>query len=230
MEILLAAALLPGILFVIYLYRLDKIEKEPISLILKLLLAGLFAAVLAYILESLLENALFIIFDFPYTLFYIIDAFIVVGLSEELSKFIFLKKTSWFNHNFNYAFDGVLYSAITSLGFAMVENILYVFSYGLSVAMSRAVTSIPAHLAFGIIMGIFYSNAKMAQFNGNDRNCRKNLIYALFFSTMLHGFYDYCLFDGSDFLLVLWGITIIIIYVIIFKLVRKYAKNDKELY
>lgn len=112
----------------------------------------------------------------------------------------------------------------------MSENILYVFSYGLPTALTRAFTSIPAHLAFGIIMGIFYSNAKMAQYKGDEKKCRVNLVYSIFFPTILHGFYDYCLFDGSDLLMVLWGLTIIIIYIVVFKLVREYAKNDTEFY
>ena len=230
MEILLISALLPGILFVIYLYRLDHIEKEPISLIIKLLFAGVASAVLAYFLEVVLEDIILMLFDFSYTLYYIVDAFVVVGLSEEFAKFLFLNKNSWYDHNFNCAFDGVLYSALAALGFAMSENILYVFSYGLPTALTRAFTSIPAHLAFGIIMGIFYSNAKMAQYKGDEKKCRVNLVYSIFFPTILHGFYDYCLFDGSDLLMVLWGLTIIIIYIVVFKLVREYAKNDTEFY
>ena len=230
MEILLISALLPGILFVIYLYRLDHIEKEPISLIIKLLFAGVASAVLAYFLEVVLEDIIMMLFDFSYSLYFIVDAFVVVGLSEEFAKFKKKKKNSWYDHNFNCAFDGVLYSALAALGFAMSENILYVFSYGLPTALTRAFTSIPAHLAFGIIMGIFYSNAKMAQYKGDEKKCRVNLVYSIFFPAILHGFYDYCLFDGSDLLMVLWGLTIIIIYIVVFKLVREYAKNDTEFY
>ncbi|MGN1398644.1 MAG: PrsW family glutamic-type intramembrane protease [Erysipelotrichaceae bacterium] len=230
MNTLLIAALLPGVIFVIYLYRLDKIEKEPISLILKLLLGGLASAALAYLLETVLEMFVCSVFEYASPPYNLVEAFIVAGLSEEFSKFFFLKKFSWNNHNFNFAFDGVLYSAVVSLGFAMSENILYVLTYGFSNAVARALTAIPGHLAFGIIMGIFYSNAKIAQFKGDNRKCRLNLTYALFLATMLHGFYDYCLFDGSDWLIMLWYVTVIIIYVIIFKLVRDYAKNDTELY
>ena len=99
MEILLISALLPGILFVIYLYRLDHIEKEPISLIIKLLFAGVASAVLAYFLEVVLEDIILMLFDFSYSLYFIVDAFVVVGLSEEFAKFLFLKKNS---HNKDY--------------------------------------------------------------------------------------------------------------------------------
>lgn len=230
MKTLLVLSLLPGIIFVIYLYRLDKVEKEPLSLILKLLLAGLLSTIAAFFIESIAENILYIVFDYPNSFFYIIEAFVAVGLVEEGCKYFFLKKTSWFDHNFNCAFDGVLYSAVVALGFAMSENVLYAISYGLSTVITRVFTAIPAHLAFGIVMGIFYSNAKMYQFNNQESKATKNLIYAVFVPTLLHGIYDYCLFDGSDWLIILWYVVIVIIYIIVFRVVRNYAKNDVELY
>ena len=54
-----------------------------------------------------------------------------VGLIEEGCKFFFLYKKTWKNVNFNYTFDGIVYAVTVSLGFAAIENIIYVFNYGL---------------------------------------------------------------------------------------------------
>lgn len=49
------------------------------------------------------------------------------------------------------------------MGFAMVENVLYVADGGIVVAIGRAITAVPAHMLFAIPMGYFLSLSKFYQ-------------------------------------------------------------------
>lgn len=71
--------------------------------------------------------------------------FIGVALVEELYKALFVYKKGYNNKAFNYMYDGIVYAVFTSLGFATLENILYVLEYGQSAALLRALVSVPAH-------------------------------------------------------------------------------------
>jgi RsiW-degrading membrane proteinase PrsW (M82 family) len=64
------------------------------------------------------------------------------------------------NKNFNEPFDGIVYAVIVSMGFATIENIIYVFQYGFATGILRLFTAVPAHAAFGILMGYFLGKAK----------------------------------------------------------------------
>ena len=57
MDILLIAALLPAIVLMVYVYRKDSVEKEPIGLIARLFVLGAVAGPLAAIVENLAFTA-----------------------------------------------------------------------------------------------------------------------------------------------------------------------------
>ncbi|MBQ7680949.1 MAG: PrsW family intramembrane metalloprotease, partial [Oscillibacter sp.] len=148
--IYILAALLPAVFLLHYIYCHDTIEPEPPGLLLLLVLSGVVAALLASVLEGLGE---WILKRFLYQgdpLYTVLLAFLVVAVIEEGVKFFFLKRTTWNHPAFNYRFDGVVYSAFVSLGFAAFENLYYIFGYGLSVALPRAVLAIPGHLSFSV--------------------------------------------------------------------------------
>ena len=91
---------------------------------------------------------------------------------------------------FNEPFDGIMYAVMVSMGFAGVENIMYVIQGGMDVALIRAFTAIPAHATFGIIMGYYMGKAKFS----NNR-MKWNLI-GLSLAILFHGAYDFFLFIG----------------------------------
>jgi RsiW-degrading membrane proteinase PrsW (M82 family) len=62
--------------------------------------------------------------------------------------------------------DGVVYGAVASLGFATLENILYVTPNGFAVAAARAFTAVPGHALLGVIMGYYVGRAK---FHSNEQ-------------------------------------------------------------
>jgi RsiW-degrading membrane proteinase PrsW (M82 family) len=120
------------------------------------------------------------------------DAFIMAALLEEGFKFLVFRQLIWKSKYFDEYYDGILYAAMISLGFASLENIMYVFDYGFNTGITRAVTAIPAHTFFGISMGFYFSRAKF-----NFTNTRFNLFMALFIPVVLHGIYDFILFELS---------------------------------
>ncbi|MFM7662040.1 MAG: PrsW family glutamic-type intramembrane protease, partial [Bacteroidota bacterium] len=125
MLILLIASVSPVLIFMYLIYVRDTI-KEPLSTLFRAFFAGILSVVLAVILgqlispfgEFLKESAMGDSF---------FNAFITAGLIEEFSKFLLLYLFIWNHKNFDQNYDGIIYAVFVSLGFALVENILYVF-------------------------------------------------------------------------------------------------------
>jgi protease PrsW len=192
---LLIAALAPILIFAIYFYYRDKYEKEPVSLLLKTLLLGIFIALPVILLEKYLENFISIAGDDSY-LKAGFSAFIVASFSEELFKLLAVYWLIWKNPNFNELFDGIVYCVYVSLGFAAIENVIYVYSGGTSVALLRAFTAVPAHTLFGVAMGY---NFGLAKFNKNKKGFY--LVFSFIIPFILHGIYDFILMSNDGLLL-----------------------------
>lgn len=185
---LLITAIAPVFLVIIYIYIKDKFEKESKKLLFYTFLFGAILSVLIstflYVLyDSFLPKA-----DEFSVLDQFIRAFFVVALIEEFSKYIIVRYYNQPKKDFNEPFDGIMYAVMVSMGFAAVENIFYVFEGGVGVAILRALTAIPAHATFGIIMGYFMGIAK---FSNHKR--KWNLI-GLSLAILAHGMYDFFLF------------------------------------
>ncbi len=192
---LLGSALAPILIFAIYFYYRDKYEKEPVSLLIKTLVLGVFIALPVILLEKFIENFIYIAGDDSY-LKAGFSAFIVASFSEELFKLLAVYWLIWKNPNFNELFDGIVYCVYVSLGFAAIENVIYVYNGGNSVALMRAFTAVPAHTLFGVAMGY---NFGLAKFKKSKRNIY--LILSFLIPFILHGIYDFILMSNDGLLL-----------------------------
>lgn len=188
--IILALAVLPVIVLAWYVYKKDKYEKEPFSMLLFAFFLGILAIpmdlVVVGIINSLWKGS---------TVFY--SAFWEAGIPEEFCKWALFMIVIWKNKNFNEYFDGIVYACFIGLGFACVENIMYVFnseSFGsaIGVGVMRALLSVPGHFLFAVIMGYFLG---MAKFKPMYRS--KYLIYSIVFPVVAHGLFDYLLMLSS---------------------------------
>ena len=141
--ILIAAAVIPAVLLLIYVYKADRLEKEPASLLGVLLLQGIISTALAAYAERIGARLLNAVLSEDSLLYQLLFNFLVVGLAEEGFKFLLLRWRTWRSPYFNCQFDGVVYAVFVSLGFALWENIDYVVMYGFGTAVLRAVTAIP---------------------------------------------------------------------------------------
>ena len=132
LQILLIAALLPPVILLFFVWKQDAIEKEPFGLLAKLFFFGCLTTFAAMILELIGERILVGIFGGSYNslIGQLLMYFIVVAWSEEGVKRFALRRTTWNHPAFDYRFDAIVYAVSVSLGFAALENIEYVFSFG----------------------------------------------------------------------------------------------------
>lgn len=229
MIIYIAAAVIPAVFLMKKIYDLDSCEKEPPQLLKACVLRGVFAALLAIVLEIIGQTAMGMAKITPESKLYVmILAFGVVAVAEEGAKMFFLYRLTWRNPNFNYRFDGIVYSAFVSLGFAAFENVKYVFSYGLTVAFPRAVLAIPGHLAFAIVFGYFYGRARMAANRGQAARAKSNLLTGYLCAVFLHGFYDTCAMTGTSQSTIVFLVFVAIMYIFIIRLVKREARTDTQ--
>ena len=217
---ILFVALAPVLIIAFYIYFRDKYEHEPVGLLLKSLLAGAIIVIPVIYIERFTGSFDIYFKGLPKALF---DAFLVAAITEESFKYLALILLIWKNPNFNEKFDGIVYAVFISLGFAGVENILYVSSYGLHIGWTRALTAVPAHAIFGIMMGFYFG---LARFYPEMR--RKLLIRALAFPVIFHGIYDYLLMSEQQVLLLLFIPFLVFMWIMGFKRIRELS--DRSVY
>lgn len=218
--LLLAISILPVILLMIYINRQDKYEKEPPGMLILAFLAGMLAIPMTLLMVGV-TNALI----YSDGVFY--SAFIEAGFPEELSKFIILFLIIWWNKNFNEHMDGIVYATFVGLGFACIENILYVFGNGFGTGIVRAIISVPGHFLFGVLMGYFLSLAKF--------NPDKKLFYivlSVLVPACVHGLFDWLLMaadvaGGFGIILILLFIVLdIFMWIAGVRSIRKHRENS----
>tara|TARA_B110001454_G_C12715558_1_gene432433 strand:+ start:2380 stop:3054 length:675 start_codon:yes stop_codon:yes gene_type:complete len=185
---LLLLAISPAIIIILYIYFKDKFEKEPIHFLVKNFLLGATVSVLITLAFGGFASKLIPLVDESSVFQQFLKAFIVVALVEEFSKYLVIRYYSQRSKEYNEPFDGVVYAVLVSMGFATLENVLYVFQYGVSTGVLRAFTAVPAHATFAILMGYFMGKAKFSK-----NRIVLNLM-GLFFATLFHGAYDFFLF------------------------------------
>ena len=184
-----ALAIAPGIGLCFFIYFRDKFEKEPFKLLRNCFLFGILSIIPAVIIELIFgaigidENQ-----GVVTTLIY---AFLIVAVAEEMSKYFVLRKYVYKKADFNEPFDGIVYAVMISMGFATIENILYVLSSGIGTAVLRMFTAIPLHAVCAIFMGYYVGKAKFTN------NKTGNIFIGLFFAVFIHGLYDFFLFQKN---------------------------------
>ena len=232
--ILLVVAVIPGIVLMALIYRHDRIEKEPIGLLVGLLIAGAFSAVPIIFVELFFDSVLSAVFYTGSVTYILLENFIGVALVEEAGKFLATRILTWKNKSFDYLFDGIIYAVFASLGFAILENILYVtgeasFFDALEVGAMRAVLSVPLHCFCGVFMGFFYGLARKAASEGNTAEKRQLLAKALVVPTLLHGYYDFCLSIDNELIELSFFVFVIVMYIFAFRRIKTSSKHDERI-
>lgn len=185
----IAIALAPGIAICLFIFYKDIYNREPrLNLIVSFFLGCLsilpavwFEQAFSYTVDgSIMGVAIF--------------SYAVVGFSEEFSKFLGLRLYSYNKKSFDEPLDGIVYSVMVSMGFATLENVMYVLNYaqqgrGMEVGIQRMFLSVPAHASFGVVMGYFVGKAKFSPSN-SFMLMLTGILIAIFF----HGTYDFFLF------------------------------------
>lgn len=249
--LLVCAALLPAIILCVYIFIKDRVEKEPIGLLLALLGLGCVICFPAALLESLLMAVIDLIFS-PFYLggpiigriYIAVECFLDIALVEEGLKFLVLILVTRKNKNFNSLFDGLIYAVFVSLGFAAFENVLYVLENGWINAIMRAILSVPGHMFFAVMMGYYYSLWHMTAMareqerrmkwaglipaDAQEFNPKPYLVRSLLVPILLHGLYDYCCMAGSVIATLGLYAIVIAMYIVCFRRIRLMSRCDTD--
>lgn len=220
---LLLLAIAPVVIILFYIYFRDKYEKEPLGLLLKaLFLGGLTVIPIIYTEEFLME--FLPAFEFSNRAHAFFEAFVIAGFSEEIFKFLAFYILIWKSKEYNEHFDGIVYAVFVSLGFALIENVKYVYNYGETVAITRAFLAVPAHALFGVTMGYYLS---LSKFSLNKYTKQTYFIYALIFPIILHGSYDFILMANEPLGILIFIPFIIYLWKTGFKRIKVLSNESK---
>lgn len=186
---LFVIAITPALAIIFGIYLSDRYDREPLRL---LFLTFIFGA-LSVIPTIVVEEALMYFNIFPGILGAFYTAFIVAGFTEEFFKRLVVLKVAYNTKHFNERLDGIVYCVFASMGFATVENIIYVmyrFSNNPYIGLYRGIFSVPAHGVFGITMGYYLS---LAKFSEDKIRTKANYYKSLYMPIIFHGIFDFIL-------------------------------------
>ena len=230
----IALALIPVAGLLAFIYFNDKKEKEPVGLLVSLFFAGMSTAIPAFFAEVIGELIINLVLPGESMIKAVIIASCLVAPAEEMGKYLILRAFTWKNKQFDYSYDAIVYAVFTSLGFAAIENIGYVFSHGIGTAILRMFTAVPGHACFAVFMGYFYSKARYAQITNDAHSYSACNVLSLAAPIFLHGVYDAIVMAGgatdslilSGLSLLLWGGFVFVMIGSSCLLVIYAAKND----
>ena len=188
----LCISIIPSIIIAFIIYLSDKKEKEPLGKIIKAYILGIISVSLVLWLSKTL-NIEAIDTENSSRLNIFIYAFFMIAVVEELAKWLCSYLSVKNNSDYNYMYDGIVYFAYVALGFATVENGLYAMAGDMETVFIRAITTVPSHVAFGIVSGYYFSIYRRELYKNKKMNAYRNLALSLYVPIILHGFYDYCL-------------------------------------
>ena len=187
--ILSAMAAAPGLAICIYIYWKDKFDPEPKGLLIKSFFLGVFSIVPTLIISFTLVPALGLDPEANQLIWSLVSCVVGVGMVEEYSKYFFVRYFAYRQPAFNEPFDGITYAVIVSMGFATLENFMYVLQNGFTTAVVRMFLSVPAHAVFGVIMGYHLGIQK-------HYGKRYAGLYGFILAAILHGLFDFFLINS----------------------------------
>jgi len=227
-RILILMAVLPGLFLLYQVYKLDRIEKEPVQLLVKLFFFGALTIPVAIILEMIGGEIAEALFDYGTMAYDVFEYFIVVACVEEFGKYFVLNKVTWNHPEFNYRYDAIVYAVCIGMGFAVFENIEYAFIYGFTNTLVRAVTAIPAHCIFAIFMGHYYGQAKYCEYIGSNGESFYRMMSFLV-PVLLHGLYDFIASSEDLMTAGIFWIFVIVLDIIAYRRIKEYAGQDEPI-
>ncbi|MCW0180797.1 PrsW family intramembrane metalloprotease [Zavarzinia sp.] len=191
--IMIGAALLPALVLLVYFVTSDRFP-EPKRAILGTFFLGLATAlpILAIVLP--LGAAIEPLIADPFALA-AARAFLLAAIPEEAFKLAVLLLYCRRHKAFDEPMDGLVYGVAASLGFAALENLLYVIGGGdgwLGIALIRALSAVPGHAMLGAIMGFYVARAHF-----EPQRAGQLIAAALLVPIALHGFYDFGLIAST---------------------------------
>ena len=227
---LLFLAILPSIVLGSYIYKKDTVEKESTRLLMALIFCGLLAVITTLVLTEV-SKIVFPIFAKNSMALdgieLVVYVFFGIALIEEFSKWIYLYLVCWNHKEFNYTYDAIVYSVFVSLGFATIENILYVFMGGYKIAFLRMFLAVPAHAFFGVTMGYYLGLSKLSYVHNYYEKSKMYKLLSLLIPIIGHFIYDYLVFINNN---VLFYVYVVALYYYAYRKIKRLSKITKSLF
>lgn len=227
LQLLLAAAITPVLVLIYYIRKKDRLQPEPAKELIKAFGFG----VLSVFLSLFISIPFGIIGLYSNNVTNIFDAFRIsffgAAIPEEAAKlfclWIFLRKNKYFDEKM----DGIVYAVCVSMGFAALENIMYLLSNNnwLTVGVMRAIFSIPGHFGFGILMGYYYS---LANFYPKSNNRRKYMALTFLAPVLAHCIFNTFLFTTSSTSNIILSILLVVFFILFCRTLWKDNKKRIE--
>lgn len=193
LQIALSGAL-PALLAMYLVDRLDAKRPEPASLRRKVAIFGALSVIPAIALEMVLSNKVGSQLDPEFT--YqgsAFKAFVVAAGVEEACKIFVVYWIVWRRPELDERMDGIVYASRAGLGFALVENVMYLLLLAPTVGQQiqmwilRAVLAVPGHAMW---TGMIGAMAARRRFDKTGLG----LVGGYFLAVAFHGSYDLALF------------------------------------
>lgn len=194
--IIVLSVLVSGGIWLRFLYQYDRVEPEPILVVLKVIFFG---GLISTFIAGAINSAFSYISGIPIgadTLSFgnslIISTF--VGFNEEIVKAIVTILLVRNLKDLDEPIDAVIYATAVGLGFSVFENLQYTQEHGLFNLVLRSVTAMPLHIGLAAIWG--YKIAEVKFLNG--RNYFDAMRPAVLLAAGLHALYDFFQFYISN--------------------------------
>jgi RsiW-degrading membrane proteinase PrsW (M82 family) len=196
LSLLLLLAIGPALFWLWYFYHRDKYEPEPLSWILMIYLLGMAVTIPVALIEGVTS---LILTEFAV-------AIMVAPVVEECAKFLVVRRTVYETPEFDEPIDGIVYAAAVGLGFATLENIIYVFSaletsfvFAVQTGIVRAFLSVPGHVLFSIMWGDALGRAKFLPASRRSGV----IVFGLLLAIISHALFNLLLYDSIGFALLI---------------------------
>lgn len=206
----IAFGILPSLIWLFYYLRKD-LHPEPKRMILKIFLYGALIALPVFLIQLGLSNILeqaqtFSFFHLSPTKVAILKWFIIIALTEEVSKYLVVKFTILDSDELDEPLDIMLYMVVVALGFAALENILYlllpidhimplgkIIGTTITISSIRFIGATFLHTLCSALLGYFIVKSVL-----ENRNKLYITIIGIILVTLLHGLYDFSIITLQD--------------------------------
>ncbi len=200
------SAVAPGFALLSYFYLRHELEAEPLGYVIRSFVAGAVLVFPIMFIQYAFEEEGVLTSPFW-------KAFVATALLEEFFKWFMIYYTIYIHKVFDDYYDGILYAVACSLGFATLENFLYLWVYdSLEIAIWRAVLPVSGHALFAVAMGFCLGRAK------HSARERLWLFLAVAVATLMHGVFDYILLIEPTnkvpavlYIVVLWMVALLLV-------------------
>ncbi len=174
--------LTPGLIWLWYFHRKAHNNLRSFENIIRVFLCGCACTIPTFVVENLTGAGL----RQPTLLRSAEVSFLLIGPIEEFFKLAAVWISIYRSSDFREPIDGLVYSATAALGFASVENTIYMGMLGPAIVVPRAVFATPAHVMFAAMWGYSMGLARF-QREGELLTITKGFLVA----ACLHGFYNF---------------------------------------